>query len=186
MQRWWGEILQTDQSSARHRVIDRRGGDTNAINGTHWWGCLQEVKPFIVLSHLNWCPHRWRGEGVLMMDRTEAFKMSLNSGWILYCIAPLINAHTHTHSSSVRLLITRSLLARLGVMADRVRRQRGMCAPGGLLSHHSLGLLTSTDEYWSHRAHWRLTKRTDRETERERIRGLPVKPISLCELHDTV
>lgn len=55
------------QLRTAQRVIDWRGGDTNAIDATRWWECLQEVKPIIFLPHLVWHPHQggsrreWRG-----------------------------------------------------------------------------------------------------------------------------
>lgn len=59
-------------------AIDRWGGDTNAIDGTHWWECLQEVEPIIILSHLTWHPHQG--------DRPEGWGriMWAEDGWMRY------------------------------------------------------------------------------------------------------
>lgn len=60
-----GEILHVEHSSGRHRESLIGGGDTNVINAIHWWGCLQEVKPIIILSHLTHLLH----QGAELNDR---------------------------------------------------------------------------------------------------------------------
>ena len=61
------------QLRTAQRAIDRRGGDTNAIDATHWWECLQEVKPIIFLSLLTWHPHQGKAD---LRDGEEEWRLN--------------------------------------------------------------------------------------------------------------